>query len=54
MRLWLDRLRSSYWAHRFMCSCGSWVCRLDSALHAVHLTVRPVCDRHERLITKGF
>lgn len=34
-------------------SCRSLVCLLDNLLHRTHLTVWPICNRHDRLILKG-
>lgn len=32
-------------SHR--CGCGTAWCRLDTLLHALRVTVRPICDRHD-------
>jgi hypothetical protein len=34
------------------CPRGRWLCLLDNLLHDLHITVKPLCDWHDRRITQ--
>lgn len=38
--------------HYLCCPRGRWLCLLDNLLHDLHITIRPLCDWHDRRITQ--